>query len=259
MNTSVMKKVALGLGMAVMAMSLAGADVSPPPRMDAAVDKMLRDMSASLAGAKAMTFEVHSMREAVLDSGQKVEYASNQKVAVRRPDGAMVTVTGDNQDFQFVYDGKTATMLNLSLACFGQTAAPANLDDTMDMLATKYGMVLPLADIVFSDPYKSLTGQLRSGQDLGVGFVFETKCRHLAFRQEGVDWQIWLEDGTNLPRKMVITDKETPAQLKYTAYFAKWDLNATLPAETFLFKPPANAKRVEFTVPPATRPAGAQQ
>ena len=34
-------------------------------------------------------------------------------------------------------------------------------------------------------------------------------CHHLAFRQEDIDWQIWIENGpTPLPRKFLITDKK---------------------------------------------------
>ncbi len=101
-----------------------------------------------------------------------------------------------------------------------------------------------------------MTGGIHSSQDLGIGYVFEARCRHLAFRQEGIDWQIWLDEGNQmLPRKIVITYKESPGHLQYTAYFTKWDLAAQVPAASLTFVPPADAKKVEFAVP-ATRPAG---
>ncbi len=80
-------------------------------------------MSASLAGAKSFTFESYTVREEMLESGQKVEFSANQKIAVRRPDGAVATVTGDREDYAFVYDGKTVTLFNKLTKSYAQLAA----------------------------------------------------------------------------------------------------------------------------------------
>jgi hypothetical protein len=81
--------------------------------------------------------------------------------------------------------------------------------------------------------------------------VFDAKCRHLGFRQESVDWQIWIDDSTNLPRKLVITYKEQPGHPEFTAFFNKWNLSADAPDSAFAFKPPADAKRADFAEPNA--------
>ena len=96
----------------------------------------------------------------------------------------------------------------------------------------------------------------RSGQYLGVGYVFDTKCHHLAFRQPSVDWQIWIEEGDKpLPRKLVITSKDTPAHPQYTAFLSDWKLSPKIDEAAFTFKAPDGAKKVDFA--PATQPTAA--
>jgi hypothetical protein len=186
----------------------------------------------------------------------------NLKLAVRRSDGVAATVVGDREDLAFVYDGKTVTLHNRADNVYGSTPAPAATDDMFDMLAEKFGMTLPMSDLLFSNPYKALIGRVRSGRYLGTGYVFETKCHHLAFRQEVVDWELWIEDGPRpLPRKLVITYKEAPGDPQYTAYLSNWNLSADVPDSRFSFAAPPGAKKVGFTEPvdtdPEPRPASA--
>jgi hypothetical protein len=255
MKTRSLVRIVAVLALAVAATGFSADAPATQPRIDPAIDKQLHAMSDLVAGAKTLSFECYAISEQVLPSGQKVEFARNQKVSLRRPDAVIATVVGDNENLQFIYDGKTVTCSNAKAKVYAQTAAPATIDDTLDMLALKYGMVMPLADMIFSDPYKALASQVRTGQDLGVGYVFQTKCRHLAFRQESVDWQIWLEDGPKpWPRKLVITYKETPAQLQYTAYFHDWTPDAAFPADALKFVPPTGVTKIDFTGP-TTQPA----
>jgi hypothetical protein len=179
-----------------------------------------------------------------------VQFARNIKVAVRRPDGVAATVVGDREDLAFLYDGKNVTLYNRGSGAYGSTPAPSTIDETFDMLAEKFAMTLPMSDLLFSNPYQALIGRVRTGRYLGTGYVFETKCHHLAFRQEVVDWELWIEDGhTPLPRKLVITYKEMPGHPQYTAYLSNWNLSADVPDSRFTFAPPQGAKKVDFTEP----------
>ena len=228
------------------------------PAIDPKADAVLKAMSRALASAGAFSFDSHALTQHVLDDGQKVEFARNTKLAARRPDRITADVIGDAEELAFRYDGKTVAVLNKKSNSYGTADAKATIDDTCDMLAGQYGMVLPLADLLFADPYKTLTSGVRSGRHLGDGFVFDVKCHHLAFRNEVVDWQIWVEQGERpLPRKIVITYKDSPAQLQFTAFLNNWDLSANLPDDRFTFRAPEGAKKVDFarpaTVPDAPR------
>ncbi len=230
------------------------------PAIDPKADEALKRMSETLASAKTFSFQAHSIADQILPDGQKIQLARNQKVTVSRPDKIRASVVGDLDDLEFVYDGKQVTLLNPREKLYASTDAPDSIDKTLDMLATRYGMAIPLADLVFADPYKSLIEHARSAQDLGLGYVFDTRCLHLAFRQEAVDWQIWIDPGTHLPRKIVITYKEQPGFPQFTAFLSNWNLQAQIPESEFTFTPPAGARKTGFSAPIAsTRPAADDQ
>jgi hypothetical protein len=252
-----MRAIALRSGVTWVLLFGAAALAQPPaaPTMvDPKADDALKRMGALLAGAQSFTFSSHSTIDHVLDSGQTVQVARNQRVVVRRPNGVAAVVEGDLEDLSFSYDGKRVTVVNPRNNSYATTDAPATIDATFDMLAEKFGLVIPLADLLFADPYKTLIANARSGQHVGTGYVFGTKCDHLAFRQTGVDWQVWIEQGPRpVPRKVVITYKEAPARPQYTAYLSDWDLNAPAKDDSFAAKIPEGAKRVEFG--PVSAPA----
>ena len=235
---------------------MSSATTAQQPAIDPKADALLKQMSGSLAAAKSFSFEAHSFADQVLPNGQKVQYARNQTVAVRRPDKIRASVKGDADDMEFFYDGKQVAIFNPAGRAYASLDAKSSIDDTLDMLAMQYGMVIPLADLVFADPYKSLMERARSGFDLGMGYVFDTKCRHLAFRQEAVDWQIWLDEADGLPRKLVITYKDQPGHPQFTSFFKNWNLSAQTADSDFAFKPPADATKTEFGVPATTQPTG---
>ena len=84
-------------------------------------------------------------------------------------------------------------------------------------------------------------------------------CDHYAFRQQGVDWQLWIDRGTTrLPRKLVITTTEEPEQPQYVAVLT-WTLAPPLDDALFTFVPPADAQKIvlrEVTTQPPGKSAG---
>ena len=92
----------------------------------------------------------------------------------------------------------------------------------------------------------TLLANVVTGEYVGEHHVGATKCHHLAFRQDVIDWQIWIDTGAiPLPRKLVITYKTEPLAPQFTSVYSKWVFPTTFADETFQFVPPANAKRIE--------------
>jgi hypothetical protein len=231
----------------------------PAPAIDPKADEILKQMGKALADAKSYSVEVHNTADEVLPSGQVVQFARNQKIHLRRPDRVAATVVGDREEMQFAYDGKQVVIYNVNGKAWSSVKAPATIDQTMDMLANQYGMALPLVDLLVADPYKDLIARVKNGQYIGTGYVLDTKCHHLAFRQDAIDWQIWIEDGaTALPRKIVITQKESPIRSQYVAIMSNWKLNDEHADDAFTLQLPADAKKVEFAVPAPTPPSEPQ-
>ena len=79
-------------------------------------------------------------------------------------------------------------------------------------------------------------------------------CDQFAFRQEGVDWQVWIQKGDSpLPRKLVITTTDEVAQPQYISVL-DWNLAPALNDAMFIFAPPPDSYRIaiqEITAEPA--------
>jgi len=232
----------------ICALSTRATTQTAPLPIDPKADGVLRTMSQTLRNAKAFSFEINDATDENLSNGQRVQFGKNVKVLVRRPDALACTVNGDLQEMQYVYRGTKLAVLNRKENCYALQDVPNNLDAMFDFLAKKFGITAPLSDLCFADPYQAMTERVRSGAYLGLHQVNGVKCHHLAFRQEAIDWQIWIEDSDQaLPRKIVITLKEQPGHPQYLAVIDKWNLTPDAADSAFEFAPPVGAKRIDLT------------
>ncbi len=72
-------------------------------------------------------------------------------------------------------------------------------------------------------------------------------CHHLAFGQEHIDWQLWIEDGDRpLPRKLVVIYKNDPGVPRYTVRLTRSTLEDELPDEGFEAVIPEESTPIEF-------------
>jgi hypothetical protein len=229
-----------------------------PPGVDPKADAILRSMGRTLAAAKSLSFEASETTDQFSPSGQKIQLGKTVKAMVRRPGNISAVVSGDAEDMAYYYRGKTLTIVNnLQRVYAVQDVPPDNIDAMFDFLADRFRITAPLSDLMFTDPYQAMTGHIRGGEYLGLHMVDGTKCHHLAFRQDAIDWQIWIEDGAQpVPRKVVITYKDLPGSPQFAAVLQKWDLTSAAPDAAFEAKIPEGYKRADLQpVEPTTQPS----
>ena len=215
--------------------------------VDAKADQIFQQMGVFLAKTKEFGFTAYKMTDFVMESGQKIQLSEVTQIVVSRPNKIRGHTKGDLNNERVWYNGKTVSVYNAEQNTYGQVKVPDNIDAMMDFIVEKYGVSLPLADLVFSDPYKTAMEKVRVGQYVGLHYVKNVKCHHLAFRQEGLDWQLWIEEGPRpLPRKLVITYKELPGHPQFIALLDDWNLSPKLTKNYFEFQPPAGAKKIEI-------------
>ncbi len=230
------------------------------PKISDQADRLLREMSAYLSAATAFTFHADVTYDNVVDDSQMSQYGGTAEVAVRRPDRLRAEYRGDERRSSVVFDGRTATIHDLAMNVYSVTEVPEGLDAAIDHVFDEYGFTVPIADFVYADPYDALTGFVDSGFWVGLSLVDGTRCHHLAFSQETIDWQIWIEDGPRpVPRKLVITYKDEPGAPQYTARLSRWDLQPRLSNHYFEFHPPIGADEIEFMAVPADLPAKTEE
>jgi hypothetical protein len=208
---------------------------------------LLKTMSDYLGSQKSVSFAFDSDIEVVTPNLRKIQFANSGRTLLSRPDKLRVSRTGGYADVEFVYDGKTATLLGKSANLYAQVDASGTVADIVEQMRSRTPLGMPGADLFTMSP-EELIADAYEGNVIGLGVIDGTECHHLAFRSPEVDWQLWIEVGSRpIPRKYVITSKTTAGAPQYTIRITDWKSNESLAADAFNFAPPANARKVDLT------------
>ena len=208
---------------------------------------ILRSACDFLAQRPAFSFRGEIWREHVNDAGQKIQFSRSVQMDVKRPRGLRLELASPFAARGFWYDGKSLTILDRKHNWYGAAPMPSTLDAAVDAARDEYGVDLPLIDLAVSNPYENATAKIQTARYYGISPVLDVLCHHLAFTQDDVDWQIWIEDGPQpLIRKFVITYKNEPGQPEFTAFITHWDLTDPIADSDFVFLPPVGASKIEM-------------
>lgn len=218
-----------------------------PAGIDPAAEKLLRRMSDYVKGLQKFTVRTENTIEAVLTSGQKLQFASPAMASVWRPNRLRADRKGDILSQEFFYDGKNLTLYNPKENLYATTAAPPTIDAMLDFAREKLDVIAPGAELMYSNAAERMLKESSSGFVVGPSVVSGVKSTHLAFRGADVDWQIWIEGGSKpLPRKFILTSKKVAGEPQFTVLMRSWDLAPKLTDRMFTFTPPRGAKKIEF-------------
>jgi len=210
-------------------------------------ERVLHSACEFLAHTPAFSFNAEIWREHVDDSGQKIQYSHTVAMDVRRPNGLRLEISSPLSARGFWFDGKTLTILDRKHDWYSTAPMPATIDQAADAARDEFGIDLPLIDFALSDPYGNAVAKVQDGRYFGLATVLGVSCHHLAFTQDTVDWQIWVEDGPQpLIRKFVITEKDQPGAPEFTALITHWDMADRIAGSTFVFEKPTGALKIEM-------------
>ena len=144
---------------------------------------------------------------------------------------------------------------------------PGTLDEALDTAHDQFGVDLPMMDLAISDPFKNAMEKVESARYFGVGPAMGFSCHHLAFTQQNIDWQIWIQEGPRpLIRKFIITHKNEPGAPEFTGLIREWNMTDRIADSDFVFAPPDGALKVQMrndsgqpAAGPVPKPTGASQ
>ena len=204
------------------------------------------------------SFQIRSVtsRDEVLDDGQNVEFDGIVDMIVERPNRLRAEVTSDKQQRIYFYNGSSLSIFAPRVNYFATLPAPPTIRELADTLTSKYDIELPLVDLFYWSDRKS-TDDIVSATDLGASQVDGVTCQHYAFRQEGADWQVWIQLGDYpLPRKLVIRTTTDEARPRFASVMT-WNLAPSFNAAAFTFVPPADAHKIAMAQVPGFAERGA--
>ena len=170
--------------------------------------ELVQQMSARLAAATDVSVTTTEVRDVVRRSGAKEPvpltgaYTRATARSFSRQDD------GRHRNLESWYDGKQLTVAVHSDKVFAQAPMPETIDRTLDAIAERYDMALPLGDLFYSSAEKALLSDTTTGGYVGTENVGDTPCYHLAFQDVGVDWELWLPvQGEPLPKRLKVVQK----------------------------------------------------
>jgi hypothetical protein len=223
------------------------AQAPAPPAIDARADEWVKKMGAFLAAAKSFSVEAEETFDAEFARAYRVALTNVRTITIERPSRFAADATGDTLHRSSWFDGRSLSVLNRKANAYAVLDMPGTIDQVLDTLAADYEVVLPLSDLLYSDPYATLMEGVLYGKYLGVHQAAGVPCHHLSFGQEGIEWQLWIDAGAQpLPRKLAIAYWELAGVPQYQATFRRFDLSPRVEPGLFQFKPPAGAKKVDL-------------
>src|SRR6267142_7196613 len=228
----------------LMAVSVSAADQKAS--VDPRADELPKRMGDYLGQAQFFSVSAEVWQDIQLSSGQRIQADRAVDLQVRRPNRLRAEVHSPRRNRELIYDGSAITLFNRAQNFYGTVHSSGSLDEAMDAASDRFGIAMPLEDFVRSDPHKDLMHKVTSGADIGPVTVMGVLCEHLAFTQDNIDWQVWIENGARpVPRKFVITYKDEPDSPQFIAIFSNWDFATELPDFVFHFEPPAGASKIK--------------
>lgn len=221
-------------------------------------DTLLKAMSGKLAEAQSFSFSTAEFHDRLKQNGDRVQINVTRDVMVRRPNGFWTKYSGD-RDFEFWYDGKLLIGISSEKKIYIQREMPPTLDETLDMLAQRLNLDLPMSDVLYSSPYDAfMDGQTRGGF-MGKEVIDGSSCSHLAYVSASVDWQLWINDKNSLPCRLEMKYKAEKGISFYRITFSKWNLKPKLEADAFAFKIPDGYVRIPIVERVVTQPGSSEQ
>ncbi len=211
------------------------------------VDGLMRRMAQTLAGSQAFSVHVEKTFDDVLVTGPKLQYSGALDIEVRRPDRFNVSYGDDLSAKEVWYDGERLVVVDLRAGVYGELAAEPTIDATIDVVAEKYDVRLPLGELFSSDLYKTFSEGVDDRMYVGLHDVDGVPAHHVWFDSATTQYQFWIDSGeVPLPLKVVITYVDEPGEPQTTYVFSEWDLKADLPDDLFEPEIPEGAARASF-------------
>jgi pimeloyl-ACP methyl ester carboxylesterase len=207
---------------------------------------LVERMARYVAGLESFSFESRVEYDVLQPTGETLEFGGVRRVQVRRPDRLRVRVDDrEGGPREVFFDGTSLIFHRPGEHFYGQVDLDGRLEDALDYAVERLGQPAPVSELVRSDFWSLVSGEIESATLLGESSIDGDVCHHLALRGTDVEWQVWIRrDDPPLPRRLVITYPSYDGSPRYRALFSDWDVTPELPDAIFGFDPPPGTTAV---------------
>ncbi len=209
-------------------------------------ETVMRSMASFMDGLTSFSVTFETDSEIIDGSGQKLMFVTGGRMDIQRPDKIHVVRQNSLAEVEMVFDGKELSLLSRAANAYFQMAVEGTVDDVIDAIRGDLDYDAPGADLLYSDLYNAMMGNVTEGRHLGMATVDGVEAHHLAFRTDQVDWQLWVAAGDEpVPLRYVITTKWLTGAPQYAIRLSDWNVDAAFDAGLFTFAAPDGARRME--------------
>lgn len=213
------------------------------PEAIAQVEKM----GKYLRGIKKFEIDSDATFDIVLENEQKTEFGAHFHYKVRRPNKLFAEIKSERKHRKYFYDGKKFTIFAPKENFFGEFEFKGTVGELVKKL-NDFGIEVPLSDLFVWGTDEAKADKMTSAIFLNE----EHKGNHLAFRQDKIDWQVWIQKGKHpLPKKVQYEVNDDTARPKTTATL-DWNTNPSFGDSVFDFKPSKGSQKIKLN--PARKP-----
>ena len=216
-------------------------------RRDERALAVLKQMSSYKDSFTQLSIDGSASSDARLAEGLLVAHTQEVKVHIKR-EGSLYfrRFDGISAKELYIHNG-VLTLSNSETGYYAQAETPKDTDQALDFALEKFGIDLPLMDLLKRDTF----GQLVEPTDEIIYLSDKSRvagvdCHHIAIRTPEVDVQIWIEEGARpLPRRIVITSKWEGGAPRFVANMS-WNTSPEIATGQFDFSPGEGNTRIEF-------------
>ncbi len=219
-----------------------------PVKDQRAIDE-LKNIGKALSAANSIQFRAVTMSPVRGPNEQWVHVFSTSDVKLQRPNQLFIATGGDAFPQKFYFDGTYLAVHSAETKLYTQTNMPGSIDTMLALTSKHGGTSFAFSDVLLEDPFASWNHEL-----LGAIFVGESvregeKLKHIALTAKGVDWEMWVNAKTHLPRTVYVkytTGHRAPSVM---IEFSKWRLNSKINESNFIFKAPKGTNKANLKAP----------
>lgn len=216
------------------------------PTVDAEALAAMGKMATYLRTLQSFQIVAATQRDEVDIFGQLLTFGGQTTYKVKSPSAFVIDVVEDHKARQYIYDGTSLTVFAPRMGYYAKFAAPPTTQQTLEAAYLQYGIVVPLDDLFTWSAGETSHKNLSAANVVGPAKIAGQDTMQYAFRQPGIDWQIWITSGDKpLPVQLVIVASNDPARPRSRATLT-WDTAQPFAADTFVFTPPANAQQISI-------------
>ena len=231
----------------------------PSPALEPKAIEILKAASSRLAAARTVKFTAVDFYESSSHHGHPLSVTTKSEVTLQRPNKLRVITSADGPPSEFYYDGKKMMAYAPTQNLVAVAEAPPTIDAALEAAYHSAAIYFTFTDLIVADPYKDMAEGLTLAYYIGQSRVVgATTTDMLAYIDKGVFVQIWIGAEDKLPRLLHAIYLDDPERLRHNLILSDWQLDPTVPADSFWSSKAASANPMPFAHPHPEPSPGAE-